>query len=238
MRRIVICDDEDAIRSQLYAYLKELEPQFGERFEITVFSSGEDLLAHFPENVDLVFLDIQMSGISGLDAAKTLRNRGMDFCLIFITSYVQFALEGYSVHAFGFLSKPLQFGLVLQEVEDALKTLSSHRSLTLTLQCGTQVHRVSSDSIHYIDAMGHSITIHQSDHNRSFVYSTDLTSLEEQLKDYGFFRCHKSYLVHFRYIRQILPTSVRMENGDEVPISKYRRRDFLAALARYEEVSM
>lgn len=231
MRRIILCDDEAYVRDQLMEYLYQAETILGEHFAVTVCSSGEELL-ELASNADIIFLDIQMGDLSGMDAARILRARNQNACLIFITSLVEYALEGYQVHAFGFLKKPVNFGTFLQQLEDALTSVKARHGVTLTFQNGSDIARIPSEEICYIEVMGHSVIVHCLNDIRR--YPASLGPLAEQLGEYGFFRCHKSYLVHFKYVRRVLPAMALMADGSQVPISKHRHREFLTALACYK----
>ena len=230
MRKIVVCDDEAYIREQLCAYLSRVEQALKQQFSIAACASGEDLLT-MVSDADIVLLDIQMGGLSGMRAAHILRQRHQDICIIFITSMVEYALEGYQVHAFGFLKKPIRYGTFLQQMQDALNMLTARHGTILTLQNGVEIARISSESIFYIEVFGHNIIVHQE--NQAQSYAESLSALESLLSAHGFFRCHKSYLIHLKFVQRILPASVVMADGAEIPVSKHRRRDFLVKFSCY-----
>lgn len=231
MRTIIICDDEDYMRDQLRGYLLQAEPILGEKFNVIACASGKEMLAQAAD-ADMILLDIQMEDLSGMDAAHILREKNRDVCIIFITSMVEYALEGYSVHAFGFLKKPVNFGTFLQQLEDALRTVSVRNGIVLTFQNGPQIDRISSEDICYIEVIGHSVVVCGT--KQTAKYPASLGPLDEKLTSHGFSRCHKSYLVNFKHVKRILPAAVLMANGHEVPISKHRRKDFLIEFAKYE----
>lgn len=230
MRNVVICDDEKGMRDQLTGYLERLQPLTGESFQVTCLSSGEELLTQFPSDTDILLLDIQMGPISGMEAAKALRERYRHLCVIFITSQIQYALEGYAVHAFGFLRKPVQFGQFRQQMTDALALLSARQGVMVTLKAGGESHRINCNDIYYIEARGHTITV--SFGNWKQEYSANIGSLESELEQCGFFRCHKSILVNLRLIQKISQSDVLMLNGETVPLSRHRRREFLIAFSQ------
>lgn len=230
MRHIVICDDEETMRDQLCGYLDRLSELTGEQFQTTLLSSGEELLSRFPPDADILLLDIQMGAISGMEAARALRERCRDLCVIFITSQVQYALEGYSVHAFGFLRKPVQFGQFRLQMTDALALLSARQGTLVTLKTGGETHRFHCNEIYYIESWGHTVTVALRQEKRK--YSGDLGALERQLRDHEFFRSHKSVLVNLQLVGKIGQSDLEMLNGDTVPLSRHRRQEFLAAFAK------
>lgn len=230
MRHVVICDDEETMCEQLCGYLQRLSDATGEPFQTTVLSSGEELLSRFPPHADILLLDIQMGAISGMEALRALRNYYPNLLVIFITSQVQYALEGYSVHAFGFLRKPVQFGQFRLQMSDALATLSKQQGQMVTLKNSSGIYRINSNDIYYIESWRHTVTVSFQNHKQQ--YNADLGALEQQLSGHGFCRCHKSVLVNLRHIRQVGLRDILMLNGDSVPLSRHRKAEFSAAFAR------
>ena len=231
MWHITICDDEKATRDQLQGYLNQFAELTGEEFQTTCLSSGEELLTWLPADTDILLLDIQMGPISGIEAARDLRKRFHDLCVIFVTSQVQYALDGYKVHAFGFLQKPIQFGQFRLQLTDALALLSARQGMTVTLKTGGETHRFNCNEIYYMEARRHTVTVALRSGKQE--YSASLSALEEALRGHGFFRCHKSILVNLRCVQKVSQTELTMYNGDIVPLSRHRRQEFLVALSQY-----
>jgi two-component system response regulator LytT len=230
MRHIVICDDEEVIRSQLRSYLDRLSELTGEHFRVTCLSSGEELLSKLPPDTDILLLDIQMGPISGMDAARDLYRRCRRLCVIFITSQTQYAVEGYGVHAFGFLCKPVQFALFRRQITDALAALSAQEGTPVVLRSRGELYRLSSSEIYYIEARGHAVILASQSGKQE--YAVDLIALERQLEGHGFFLCHRGILVNLRQIRKIAQTELVMNNGDVLPLSRQRRKEFLTAFSQ------
>ena len=108
MWNAIICDDEPEMRLHIQGMLQRFSGEYGEAFNVTQCDCANALLCQLRPNTDLVFLDIGMEGMNGMEAAQIIRQRNCDVCLIFVTSMVQYAFEGYQVHAYGFLKKPLK----------------------------------------------------------------------------------------------------------------------------------
>ena len=109
MKKIAICDDEPAVRKQMEAYFKELESVFC----ISYFESGEALLES-DVLYDVIFLDIDMKGISGIDTARKIRVRDKKAKIIYVTAYEDFREYAFGVHAFGYLVKPVEKEKILE----------------------------------------------------------------------------------------------------------------------------
>ena len=124
MWKVMICDDEPEMCAQIRQSLARFTQECGAQFSIRECHSGEALLCRLEADTDLVFLDIRMEGLSGMEAARRLRKENRDVCLIFITTMTQYALEGYQVHAYGFLKKPLLYAQFRLLMLDALRSLA------------------------------------------------------------------------------------------------------------------
>lgn len=230
MWNVTICDDDRGILDQLCAYLKRLEELTGEHFQTTCLTSGEKLLTQLPPDTDILLLDIQMRPISGLEAARDLRKRDRHLCVIFVTSQVQYALDCYDVHAFGFLRKPIQFGQFRQQMTDAMELLAARQGVMIVLKAGGELHRYNCNDIYYMEARRHTIVVALQ--HETCEYGASLRELEKKLQGHGFFRCHKSILVNLRKIKKIGQTELVMLNGDTIPLSRHRRQEFLVAFSQ------
>ncbi len=230
MRRIIICDDEEVIRSQLAEYLKKSEPILKEQFDIIFCCSAEELLDN-ARDCDIILLDIQMKELSGMDAAHILRERNNTACIIFITSLVNYAVEGYQVHAFGFLTKPVNYGSFLQQMQDALLNVNSKRGKEIYLKRGAETHRYNSNKIYYIEVRSHNLRVSFKDSDED--YYANLNDVEEMLAGQNFFRCHKGYLVNLRHVSKVLQNDIFLDNGRLIPISRHRKKDFMTEYMNY-----
>ncbi len=226
--KIAVCDDEILCLKQISDYLSQIETETGDKFSVFYFSSGDQLIDTMPRDIKIVLLDIKLSMITGIDVAKRLRTEGLDFFLFFITGNVQYALEGYEVHAYAFLQKPLQYAPFKMYLTEVIDKLKSRRPFMLQLKSGSQAEILDSNSILYAEVYGHTTYIISAEGRNEYIVS--LSELEEKLKGHGFFRCHKSYLVNLKMVKGIKSSEIEMKNGDMVPLSKYRRSDFLSEL--------
>lgn len=230
-RRIVICDDDQQIHSQITEYLRRMESESGEKYCLTHCFSGEELLSKGLRDADILLLDIQMGELSGLNAARKLRQESRDTIIILITNLIDCALEGYEIHAFSFLCKPVSYNAFLRCMTDAFQRIDASRPASIALNTGGSLTVVNLGELIYVEVYHHSTTfVFQNDSN---TWNIPLSQVEKMTADRGFFRCHMSYLVNLRFIREIRAASLTMANGCEVPMSKYRRKEFISAYSRY-----
>lgn len=232
MITIAICDDEKKSRDIIIEYLNRYEKETGESFKITVFSKGEELVANYPYNVQIILMDIYMDELNGVDAIRKIRAFDKNVCVIFITTMSQYAVECYKVRAFGFLPKPVSYIEFRAELRDAIGKASANADKYIILKSGTEVFKIEYGSILYAEAQNHNIIIHTDKEQLHFYKS--MKELEQELNsDNGFFRCHVAYLVNHRHIKHIGKTELVLSNGECLPISKYKRNQFLSEVAGY-----
>lgn len=227
MIRIAACDDDAQFLEKLTGYIDEI--LHGKtKYLLTKCTSAKQLLATGPQ--DIVFLDIGMSGMDGMEAARMLREHGDGCRLVFLTAYPKYVFEAFDVEASHFLTKPVNpqklQGVLLRLVERISR--DAHRFLTV--RQGATVSRVDLADILYLEVFDHRVLVHTSKERLDF--NGQLERLEQQFPD-DFFRCHRSYLVHFAGIQQYDQREIIMTNGDRVPIARRKCAAFGHAFLHY-----
>lgn len=213
---------------------REENPSF--EYVLKTYDRGISLIEDYKRDADLIFLDIKLPDMLGIDVARSIRKKDENVMIIFVTNLAQYAVDGYSVNAFDYILKPLRYVSFEAKLTRALRTLSHRdRGVVLDLKNKESAYRVSSDSIVYIESIGHDIYFHVgSDVIRQW---GTLGKYEEMLRSEGFARCNTSYLINLKYVSTIKKDVVAVGDTD-VPISRNKRKDFLAALAQYKGGSL
>lgn len=230
-RRIAVCDDEVLSLKQISDCLDQIGQDIQEDLQVLYYSSGDALLENLPRDLDVLLLDIGMECTNGMDVARQLRRRGVDSIIIFITSMTEYALEAYEVHAFSFLGKPVQCVALRRQLEEAFAQLDKSKGTSMVVNDGTSTDVLQMDDIIYAEVLQHKTKIVMNQGERT--YKIPLSFIEGKVKNQHFFRCHKSYLINLKRVVRIDFSTLTMENGDQVPVSKYRRQDFLLAYSRF-----
>ena len=232
LRRIAVCDDEKIMLRQISTYLDQWQKENGRRLDVVYFSSAEALLKSMDRNTDLVLLDISMGGMTGMDCAKTLRDEGFTGEFMFITSMENYALEGYKVHAFAFLTKPLVYDELSAALSDCRDKLAASAPAVFPVETASGTRILKIDDILYAEVFGRETSFAMRG-GSSVVSVIQLANVEERLFDKGFFRCHRSYLINMKHVENIAPPDITLTGGAVVPISKHRVKEFLSAYAKY-----
>lgn len=230
MLYFAIAEDVPAERALLGDCVTRFFAERGEEVRLYLFSSGEELLEAYPDHADAVFLDIEMAGLNGMETARRLRRFDPDVPLLFVTNMVQFALEGYEVNAADFIVKPLDYASLSLRLERLSHRLERERDSFLTVKQGAQTLRCNVREITYIEALNKKTIVHRLN-DEPLTCSVPLYTLEKSLEQ-GFFRCHNAFLVNLDRVEALSAGEATL-CGEQVPISKYRKKDFLAALANH-----
>jgi len=230
MIHIGICDDEAHMRRALRGPLERKLQLLGEDYRIFEYDSGEALMAR-PETEcpDILFLDIEMKTLNGMDTARLLRKRDTDTILIFVTAYPDFVFQGYEVHAFHYILKPYEEHKIQGVLEQALKELgkSGERYFILEQKAGTvkiplkKILAFSSDKRKVAAAL---------DNGETHSFYGKLDAVEQEVPDY-FVRCHNRHLVNMNYVTAL--EKDRCFCGPfEFPVSRACRQTLEIAFAR------
>jgi len=229
--RIAIAEDEAQAAKTLKDYLMRYERENQLKFEITAFSNAISLLDHYTAEYDIIFMDIRMPYLNGMDAAQRLRALDQNVLLIFITSLTQYAIAGYEVNAADYIVKPVNyydFALKMSRAVRRVPARDAANAVTISTEVGWV--RLDPQDIRYAETDGHHVILHtvRGDHRQ---YGT-LSALESQLEPHGFCRCNNCYLVNLRYVSGIKGYTAILDVC-ELRISQPRKKEFLRRLAEY-----
>ncbi len=224
---IALCEDDADEQKKLISLIQSGRVPA----KTTVFDSGEALLGNDPSgSFDLVLMDIYMDGISGVEAARRIRNIDPEIPVAFVTTSKEHALDGYRLNVNRYLEKPvsqkamddvLLFALDRRENPPGITILVQGRPLSLPVR-----------RLLYVEQKAHYLTFHLLD-NKTFQAKGKLDELMPQLEAFPFFRCHKSYLANLAFVTGIDRELMvfHMRGGEKVYI---RRENFKKAREAWE----
>lgn len=195
--RIAICDDDILIIEQLKCYIKAFfETKNIKCPEIISFSSGEALLAD-KEDKDILFLDIEMSGINGIYVGRELKKANDRLIIFIVTSYPEYLDEAMRFHVFRYLSKPLDKQRFFRNMKDAVDL---YHTITVKVPIETKqgIHTLLASSIIMIEARGRNVIVHTTLHDFESVHTMQYWL--ELLPKNCFFQTHRSFIVNFEHI--------------------------------------
>lgn len=228
---IAICDDEIYWQEHIHAVIKHFFKQKNIECRIEVFDKGEDIVDN--NRFDMIFLDMEMTGLTGLDTAKIIRKTNEDTAIVFLTSHEEIIKKTFEVRAYRFIEKK-------DYKEEVVNCLSSYlnenaEKESIEVECKDGNVRIQLKDIMWIE----------SDHNGSIVWgsqadiasSTFLSEWEERLDNQIFFRCHKKYIVNLRWIESI-DDNIHMTSGYQLELSRRKKKDLKQLYMEYSFKNM
>ena len=229
--RIAICDDEEVFNRQTVELINSMLAKPAECDIITCLS-GEELLEKYKaERFDIIFLDIEMGGMNGMDTAREIRKTDENVIIVFLTSYQEFAPDGYEVNAYRYLIKnqpayiyEKQFKSIFDEYSQKHKCFMIHdRNDKICIHL---------KDICFFEVMNKSVTVHAV--TKSYEYIGKLSDIEEQLQNDGsFIRTHKSYIVNVAQIDTIRNFDILMKNSEHALMSRNLKKSVVDKYISY-----
>lgn len=231
MINIAICDDD----SSFIATLKTLLNRYAEERQLDLhvleFRDGTELLNSYNTALDLIFLDIQMDKMDGLETAGKIRMVDSGVSIIFLTSMIQYALEGYQYNATNYIIKPMKYVRLKAEMDRWMQSYRPDRKPFLLVANDTGKYKVFIQDIYYIETFNRNLMIHSSTEN--ILSYKKMKELEKELEKHRFIRCHSGFLVNLFYVKRVEKLELELTNGDKIPISQPKRKFVMEKLADY-----
>ncbi len=217
---IAVCEDEPDDAAALIGMIKKT----GVASVCQSFQSGEEFLASFCAwKYDLVFMDIYMTGMRGIETVEAIRRADENVIIAFVTTSPDFMRESYRLDALKYIEKPVTEKAVASALELAVMKQKSRASIVLTAAGGESINLML-DTVSYFEQRQHVIEIHTASGVLRTSQSAKMNGLEKLLPNPPFLRCHRSYIVNLDYVLQASMESYAfmMKNGDRVDIKRGR----------------
>lgn len=231
MIKVVICDDEKKILNTLSK--KIIQTFLNKDIEIEIFqtTSPTETLEYLKSNVvDVIFLDIDMPILSGMDIAEKLLNEEYKGLLIFVTSHDSLVYRSFKYHPFGFIRKS-HFDEEIEETVVRIMDEMAHRDCTFSYKTNEGTYRAKVSDILYFESESNYIIIHLLEHTHKF--RATITQVETELSTNGFIRVHKGYLVNQQHIEILRKDEIVMSDNTVIPISRANKDVVKEKIMRY-----
>ncbi len=218
MLHIAICDDEE----NEIEYLKHAVEDWAKKEDILTnietYASAESFLFQYEEckNYQILLLDVEMSGMSGIDLAKKIRQNQDNVEIIFITSYFEFIGEGYEVDALHYLVKPVKASKMEEVLSKAKRKIEAGEP-SIIIHYEGEVVKLYEEEILYLESLSHYVTIYTKD--KEYKIKANISTFAQELSE-DFYQTHRSYLVSLKHIMRISRDSVILDNGGQVPLAR------------------
>lgn len=226
MIKIAVCDDEGVVLSELRNKIESYMDHTNFLCQIFEFLNAERLLKS-QESFDIVFLDIQMDGMTGMEAAKKLRQKGSESFFVFVTVLKEYVYDAFTVEASDYLLKPIENERFISTMNRILGYIGDREKNELLIQQESWCKSIRFADILYCEAINRKIFVHTKQGVINYYFKIE--ELEKQLGS-CFFRCHRSYLVNLKYVCGYENGMAELENGENILVSRLRQQDFKKAV--------
>lgn len=225
MLYIAVCDDEPVITGRIEEQLFELAKEMKIKIDVSVFFDGATLEQNISQGNEyqLIYLDIEMKKIGGIDVAKSLRSMNSHALIIYVSSYESYAKDLFEVDAFRFLNKPINKEKFKEYFTQAVKRLSD-RSEYYEFIHKRERYTINIRDICYFESCKRIIYIHTGE--QCYQFYGKLNDVEKCMhaKQNSFIRIHQSYLVNYNYIKVIGNDYVELTDGGKIQVSEERQK--------------
>lgn len=231
--RIAICEDNQEHADILKGMIQKWAEMEKIKADINHYESAEQFMYYWEkeEQYDLIFLDIQMNKMNGMELAQYIRRQDRAVFIVFTTGILNYVFRGYEVSAFRYLKKPLQERDVLATLKKANYELSEAKRDAVIIPTEDGALRVFKNDIYYVEADNHYIIMHTRQGN--FRYKEKLGNVEPMFPEPAFCKCHRSYIVNLHHMGRLTKDKVEIDNGDTLPVSRARWVDLNECYLEY-----
>ena len=231
--QIAVCDDEIKIQEEIAAYIEKEFPHN----KIDCFSDGESFLAFLkasPENLpDLLLLDIDMPGISGMEVAASLEKEKAGTLIVFVTAHDELVYDSFKYHPFAFVRKKFLEEELRAVLADCQKEIEG-RKKRFIFQSASQTVNLSQSEILYFEGQANYLAIHTTGNSSAeYRMRSTMAALEEELTSSDFLRIHKGFLVNLEHVKILKSENLELDNGEVLPIGKLYSDAAKKSILRY-----
>lgn len=238
MIKIAICDDELPFTEQLKNYISDFLEHKQFDYEIDIFYSGKQLLDMGKQlgSYTILFLDIEMNGIDGIQTAVKIREFNDEIFIVFVTAFIDYSLEGYKVNAIRYILKNENMKAAIKE---SLKTILKKVNYVWRKEYFSFVEEkrnVSLKKIIYVESNLHKVLFYilQGKEIEKYTLYSTLNKIENQLNSGEFLRIHQSFLINMQYIKKYGRYEVILKGNIKLPIPKKKYNDIEKAIVMYK----
>ncbi|MBQ7596019.1 MAG: response regulator transcription factor [Clostridia bacterium] len=225
--KIAICDDIKTDAESVYHLIRQYEAEKNIETDCRIFCTYEEMLRSGTD-YDVFVLDYKMPGMNGMDFARRMRETySDDKTVIFVTSFPEIVYEAFEVRTHRFLIKPIEKTKFFEALDACFKPSAINKKTIIKSDGKTEL--LDFEDVMYFESDKNNIRVYLRSKTNCLSWRKTITSAEEDLKKYGFFRVHRAYLVNLYQVKSFDNKYITMSNGEDIPISAKKHADFCKA---------
>lgn len=232
MPNIALVEDEPEAADVLAAFIARYAGEKGLELTVTRFGNAMDFeMTH--QHFDLVFMDIQMPGINGMEAAQLMRTYDSETPIIFVTNLAQYAVKGYEVDALDFIVKPVTYFNFRMRMDKAMRRIRRNASRSIAIGTRDGMRVVALSDIEYVEVSKHDLSYHLVDEEEPLVVYGSLVAFEQEVTGGTFVRISNSCLVNMNRIRSMRGGELTMRDGQVLYFSRSKKREAVETITAF-----
>lgn len=228
--RVCVVEDNAEASKLLCGYIGEYGKSKNIDFGVTRYADALDFLEDFRGNFDMIFMDIELPHMDGMEAVRRIRETDKHVIVIFVTNMAQYAVKGYEVSALDFIVKPVSYSAFAIKMDRAIERFKSVQDREIWITERNNKRRLRTSEIKYVEVVHHSVVFHTT--GGDYTTYGQLNVVCEELADAPFALCNRCFLVNLHYVTAIDDFSVTVA-GEKLQISRNRKKSFLKSLNEY-----
>lgn len=232
MPNIALVEDEPEAADVLASFVARYADEKGLDLVVTRFGNAMDFeMTH--QHFDLVFMDIQMPGINGMEAAQLMRTYDSETPIIFVTNLAQYAVKGYEVDALDFIVKPVTYFNFRMRMDKAMRRIRRNGSRSIAIGTRDGMRVVGLSDIEYVEVSKHDLSYHLVGEEEPLVVYGSLVAFEQEVEGGPFVRISNSCLVNMNRVRAVRGGELVMHGGEVLYFSRSRKREAVATITGF-----
>lgn len=231
MFRVAVVDDDPFYIDDFKTHISHYQKENNMTIEVVTFSDGLKFISEYQPIYDILFLDIDMPFMNGMEVAKVVRKSDPNAIIIFITNMAQYAVKGYEVNAFDYVMKPIEYFSFSVKLKGAIAAVENTKEFIITIPWEDGSRNLKTSDLLFVEVRDHWLYFHTKE-GEYRIFGT-LNEVEKQLKEHHFVRSNNCYLINLKHVIHLRAYTVTLQGDYKLKISRARRKEVQFAFIDY-----